>query len=270
MCSHGQPSPCWRRGGREVGMAAVVVVELGIDTAGRKRRRREKKKKPTGQARVIKLHVPQPSLVQRVQLRLVDLGHVLEVLGVARVHALLPRLVLLVAHVEPGRRDDGELDVPPPLPRRRRLHQAQLVQVAGAGAALGPRQPRARHDAVPRHHLAVRLDERHHVRVVEPEQRRLGLLQRERALELVPHEAPEARAVELARRHGAQPRVRLQLHHVRHRPRLERRQPGLLGRLVAPADGLARVEEGLRAEERAQVLGAEGRRHDILKEGGRE
>lgn len=213
----------------------------------------------TCQTGVVKLHVPQARLVQHVQLGLVHLRNVLEVLGVARVHALLPGLVLLVAHVEPGGGDHGQLDVSPPLLGQGGLEQLQLVQVAlalgGAVAQLG-----AGDDAVAGHDLALLLDERDYVRVVEAEHAGVGLLQGDGALELVPHQAPEPRAVVLARRHRAEAQVRLDLGHLRHRLLLQIRQPGLLGRL-ALADGLAGVQEGLGPQQRAHVLGAEGGSH---------
>ena len=162
--------------------------------------------------------------------------------------------------MEPGGSDHGELDVGPPLLGQGGLDELQLVQVAGAllGPAVG--QLGAGDDAVAGHDLPVLLDERDDVRVVQAEHGGLGLLQGGAALELIPHQAPESRAVVLARADGAEAQVRLQLDDVGHGLLLEGGQVGLLGSLALP-DSLTGIQEGLGPEEGAQVLGAEEGSH---------
>lgn len=226
-------------------------------------RRRKVRARLTSQTRVIELDVPQSRLVQRIQLRLVDLGHVLEVLGITGIHALLPSLVLLIPHVEPRRRNERQLDIRPLLLGQRGLDELQFVQVALRALAARPAQLAAGNHAVARHDLAVLFNQRHHVRVVQAEHGCLGLLQRDGPVKLVPHETPESRPVVLARGDGAEAGILLQLDDVRDGLLLERGQACGLGGLALP-DGLARVEEGLGPQQRAHVFCTEGGCHFFL------
>lgn len=99
--------------------------------------RRQEDPKLTSKTRVVKLDIPQTGVVQHLKLGLVDLGNVGEVLAVVGIRLLGVGPVLLVAHVEPGRGDHGELDVLPLALGQGSLHQLQLVQVGdGAGSVV--------------------------------------------------------------------------------------------------------------------------------------
>lgn len=96
--------------------------------------------------------------------------------------------------------------------------------------------------------------------MVEAEKSGLCLLEAEGALELVPHEAPEAGAVVLAARHSLQAQLLLQLHDLGDGLSLNLRQAGILRAEALVADGLADVKQLLGPQEGPHVLGAE-RRH---------
>lgn len=168
--------------------------------------------------------------------------------------------------MEPGGRDHGQLDIGPVLLGQVRLDELQLVQVGHAlGRAVA--QLATGNDAVARHDLAVLLDERDDVRVVQPEQAGVGILQARGAVKLVPHEAPEAGADELAVAEGAEAQVALQLDDLGNGLGLGGGQArGVLG--LALANGLADSQQGLWPEQRAHVLGAERRSHDERRRGG--
>lgn len=162
--------------------------------------------------------------------------------------------------MEPRRRDKRQLDILPACLRHSRLHKLQLVQVALAALALGPAELAPRNDTIARHDLALLLNQTDHVRVVQAEHARLGFLQGDRAVEFVPHVTPKSLAVVLARPHGAETQVPLELDNLGDGLLLECGEAQLFGRL-ALAFGLAGVEEGLRAQQGAHVLCAERRSH---------
>lgn len=160
--------------------------------------------------------------------------------------------------MEPRRRNQRHLNLAPFLLGERRLHQLQLMQVALPANALLPADFAPRNDAVAGHDLALLLNQRDDVRVVEAEHRGVGFLQGDRARELVPHVAPEARAVVLARAYGVKAGIELERDDVLDGRGLEGVE---VGRRLAGADGLTGIEEGLGAEEGTHVLGAEGGCH---------
>lgn len=217
----------------------------------------------TSQTRIIKLHIPQASLIEHLELLLINLGHVGKVLFVIRIHAFGIGLALLVAHVEPGRGDHGQLDVRPLLLRGELLHQLQLVQVR---LALLPvvSQLGARNDTVARHHLAVLLDQADDVRVVEAEHAGLGFLQSDGPFKLVPHQAPEAGAVELAAVDGLEAEFLLEFDDISNRLLFNGGESGLFGGKAPVTDGFAGVEKVLGPQEGPHVFGAEGSHLDLV------
>ena len=218
---------------------------------------------PTSQTRVIELDIPQPSLIKHLKLLLVNLGHIRKVLLIIRIHALRIRLALLITHVEPRRGNHGQLDVLPLLLGRELLHELQLMQVRLARLAV-MLQLGAGNDAVARHHLAVLLDQADHVRVVQAEHARLGLLEGDGALELVPHQTPEAGAIELAAVDGLEAEFLLQLDDVADGFLLDGREAGLLRGETLVADGFTDGEKVLGTQEGAHVFGLEGSHFDLV------
>lgn len=88
------------------------------------------------------------------------------------------------------------------------------MQVALPAHALLPSKFLTSNDTVARHDLALLFNQRHHIRVVETEHGRLGLLQRNSAGELIPHVTPETSTVVLARADGVKAGVELQLDNI--------------------------------------------------------
>lgn len=211
----------------------------------------------TRHAGVIKLNIPQPSLIQLLQLRLINLGHIPKILRITPIRLRSIRPPLLIPLMEPRRRNHRELDRPPLLLRHSLLHEPQLMQVrhrlGRVVRELGPRD-----DRISRHDLAILLDQADHVRVVQPEHAGLCVGELGGALELVPHEAPEARAVELAAGDGLEAQVALELDDVGDGGFFDGGEVCFRGG-GAVADELAGCEEGLGPEEGAHVFGAEGR-----------
>lgn len=222
----------------------------------------EKKTARTSQTRIIKLDIPQPSLIQHLELLLIHLCHICKVLLIVLVHALRIRLALLIPHMEPGRCDHGQLDILPLFLGNKLLNELQLMQVR---LALLPVmfEFRTSNDAVTGHHLAVLLDQTDDVRVVQPEHGRLGFLQGDGAVELVPHETPEAGAVEFARVDGFEAEFLLELDDVADGFLFDGRETGFFRGNTLVADGFARGEKVLGTQERAHVFGAEGRHLDF-------
>lgn len=87
-------------------------------------------RKLTREIRVVNLSVPQPGIVQNLQLLSIRLGDVRVILVVIFVHLLRVRQALLVAEMVPIRRRECKLDVPPLALRDKRLHIFKLVDVA--------------------------------------------------------------------------------------------------------------------------------------------
>jgi hypothetical protein len=209
------------------------------------------------------LNIPEASLVELIQLGLIDLGHVLEVLRVVGIRLLGVRASLFVPHVEPRRRDHGELDIAPLALGHEFLHQTELVEV-GLRLLRAVFQLRAGNDRIPRHDFAVLLDQRHYVRMIESEQRGLGVLEPDSAVEFVPHEAPEASPVVFAAGHCLEAQLLLQLNHLSNGLFLDGGQTSRLRGQAFLADGLPDVQQPLGPQEGAHVLGAE-RRHDRVE-----
>jgi len=211
----------------------------------------------TSQTGVVELHIPQAGIVQHLKFILVNLGDVLEVFCVVGISILGVGTTLLVAHVEPCGCDHCELDVTPLALGHECLDQLELVKV-GCRLLLVVGQLGASDDGVTGHDLAVLLDETDDIRVVEAEHGGFGILETEGALELVPHQAPEACAIVFAAGDCLEAQILLQLDYMSNRFLLNLWEIGRLWADALVTDSFTSVEELLWPQERAHVLCAEG------------